>query len=55
VKGGHHFPRHIWDKSEEVWKKCWGKYWELERNIVQTHWEARKNEKKLSSPLHPKT
>jgi hypothetical protein len=39
----------------------WGTYWELEGNIVQTYWEAAKNEKKLppsplpSPPLPPKT
>jgi len=42
-------------KSEEVWKKCYGKYWELERNIVRTHWEVGKNEKKsLLPPPTPK-
>ncbi len=40
--------------------KILGTHWELERNIVQKHWEAGKNEKKSPSPLplrpsHPKT
>jgi hypothetical protein len=26
----------IWDKSEEVWKKCWGKYWEPIGNLKGT-------------------
>ncbi len=27
--------------------QIWGTHWELEGNIVQTHWKAMKNEKKL--------
>jgi hypothetical protein len=26
----------LWDKSEEVWKKCWGKYWEAIGNLKGT-------------------
>jgi hypothetical protein len=29
--------------------QIWGTYWELEGNIVQTHWKATKNEKKNES------
>jgi len=42
----------MWDKNEVVWRTCWGTHWELEGNIVQTHWEAGKYEKNL---LPPKT
>ncbi len=31
----------------------WGTNWELEKNIVQTHWEPGKNEKKNPSPPPP--
>jgi len=56
VKGGHHFPRHI--KSEEVWRKCWGKYWEPIGNLKGTRKEVKKNEKKSfllpPTPKHKK-
>ncbi len=31
-----HWLQGIWDKSEEVWKKCWGKYWEPIGNLKGT-------------------
>jgi hypothetical protein len=41
---------------ENMLGKILGTQWELEKNIVQTHWEAGKNEKKSLSPSpHPKT
>ncbi len=54
----------IWDISEVVWRTCWGKHCEIRehignplgtwRNIVWTHWEARKYEKILpqTPPKH---
>jgi len=41
----------VWRKGKTL--QNWGTYWELERNIVQTHWEIGKHEKKISP--HPKT
>jgi hypothetical protein len=41
----------MWDKSEFLWRTCWGTHWELKGgNIVVTHWEPWKNEKKNPSP-----
>ncbi len=54
----------IWDKSEVLRRTCWGTHWELgehignlmgtnwelKGNIVRTHWQPGKYEKK-SSPL----
>jgi hypothetical protein len=44
----------IWDKSEVLWRTCWGTYWELMRihwelegKIVRTNWEPGNNEKNL--------
>jgi len=31
----------------------WGTYWELKKNLVGTHWEPEKNEKKKSFPPLP--
>jgi hypothetical protein len=39
-----------WDKSEVLWIKCWGTHWELEGNILGTHCEPGKNEKKSFPP-----
>jgi hypothetical protein len=38
--------KHIYNKSEVVWRTCWGNIWELKGNIVRTRWKPRKNEKK---------
>jgi hypothetical protein len=38
---------------EKMLGKILGTHWELERNKVQTHWEAGKNEKKSSPPTLP--
>jgi len=56
VKGGHHFPRHIKVRRyEENVGEILGTHRELERNIVRTHWEVGKNEKKsFLAPPHPK-
>jgi hypothetical protein len=41
----------IWDKSEVLWRTCWGTHWELIKgNIVRTHWEPGENEKKIPAP-----
>jgi hypothetical protein len=43
VKGGHHLP---WNKSEVLWRTCWGTHSELEeniKNIMGTHWELKGN------------
>jgi len=53
VKGGQKFCHNTWDKSEVLWIKCWGthwEYWELAGNIVGTHCEPGKNEKKSFPP-----
>jgi hypothetical protein len=42
----------IWDKSEALWRTCWGTHWELKRNIVGTHCEPGKMGKK-SFPTPP--
>jgi tRNA U54 and U55 pseudouridine synthase Pus10 len=38
----------VWRKGKTL--QNWGTYWELERNIVQTHWETGKHEKKILPP-----
>jgi hypothetical protein len=54
----------MWDKSEVLWRTCWGTHWELgedigslmgthwepEGNIIKTHWELGRNVKN-PSPL----
>jgi hypothetical protein len=42
------------EKGENIAKlgNILGTHWELEGNIVQTCWEAGKNEKKLPPPKH---
>jgi hypothetical protein len=40
-------------KSEVLGRTCWGTHWELEGNIVGTHWEPVKNGKK--KPTFPTT
>jgi hypothetical protein len=60
----------IWHKSEVLWRTCWGTHWELgehigdlmgthwelKGNIVRTHWEPGKYEKKkiLHTPFPKK-
>jgi len=36
----------IWDKSEVLWRTCWGTYWELGEhieNLMRTPWELKRN------------
>jgi len=36
----------MWDKSELLWRTCWGTHWELgERieNLMGTLWELKRN------------
>jgi hypothetical protein len=43
----------VWRKGKTL--RNWGTYWELEGNIVQTHWETGKHEKKtLPRPQNKK-
>jgi hypothetical protein len=59
----NNFCQNVWDKSEVLWRTCWGHignlgnlmriHWELKGNIVGTHWELGKNEKKIFPPSPP--
>jgi hypothetical protein len=37
----------MWDKSEVLWRICWGTHWEPKGNTLGTHWEPGKMEKKI--------
>jgi len=37
----------LWDKSEVLWKTCWGTYWELIGYLKGTYWEHIWNEGKM--------
>jgi hypothetical protein len=44
----------IWDKSEVLWRTCWGTHWEFKGNIMRTRWELGEMENKSSPPPPPK-
>jgi hypothetical protein len=38
--------QNIWDKSEVLWRTCWGTHWELGEyieNLMRTPWELKRN------------
>jgi len=65
VKKEDNICQSIWDKSEVLWRTCWGTHWELvehienlmgtlKQNIMGTRWEPRKNgAPPLPSPTPP--